>query len=68
MHRHLFALMRQVLIGAACNRLHTMEKRCARWLLMNHTMQVRIAFHLRRSSSLKCSGFEERRSMQRQAR
>ena len=36
MHRHLFALIRQVLIGAACNRLHTMEERCARWLLMTH--------------------------------
>jgi CRP-like cAMP-binding protein len=36
MHRHLFALMRQVLIGAACNRLHTIEERCARWLLMTH--------------------------------
>src|SRR5580692_11334267 len=36
MHRHLFALMRQVLIGAACNRLHTIEQRCARWLLMTH--------------------------------
>jgi CRP-like cAMP-binding protein len=36
MHQHLFALMRQVLYGAACNRLHSMEERCARWLLMTH--------------------------------
>ena len=35
-HQHLFALMRQVLYGAACNRLHSMEERCARWLLMTH--------------------------------
>jgi len=28
--------MRQVLQGAACNRLHSMEERCARWLLMTH--------------------------------
>jgi CRP-like cAMP-binding protein len=34
--RHLFALMRQILYGAACNRLHSMEERCARWLLMTH--------------------------------
>jgi CRP-like cAMP-binding protein len=34
--RHLFALTRQVLFGAACNRLHSMEERCARWLLMTH--------------------------------
>ncbi|MDP8981298.1 MAG: Crp/Fnr family transcriptional regulator [Acidobacteriota bacterium] len=34
--RHLYALMRQILFGAACNRLHSMEQRCARWLLMTH--------------------------------
>ena len=28
--------MRQILQGAACNRLHSMEERCARWLLMTH--------------------------------
>jgi CRP-like cAMP-binding protein len=36
MNRHLYALMRQILQGAACNRLHTMEERCSRWLLMTH--------------------------------
>jgi CRP-like cAMP-binding protein len=35
-HQHLYALMRQVLQGAACNRIHSMEERCARWLLMTH--------------------------------
>lgn len=34
--RHLYALMRQVLHGAACNQLHNMEQRTARWLLMIH--------------------------------
>ena len=34
--RHLYALMRQILHGAACNRLHNTEERCARWLLMTH--------------------------------
>jgi CRP-like cAMP-binding protein len=34
--RHLYALLRQVLYGAGCNRLHSMEERCARWLLMTH--------------------------------
>jgi CRP-like cAMP-binding protein len=33
---HLYALMRQILYGAACNRVHSMEERCARWLLMTH--------------------------------
>jgi len=36
MHTHQYALMRQILFGAACNRLHSMEERCARWLLMTH--------------------------------
>ena len=35
-NRHLYALMRQILYGAACNRMHGMEERCARWLLMTH--------------------------------
>ena len=34
--RHWYALTRQALLGAACNRLHQIEKRCARWLLMTH--------------------------------
>ena len=35
-HQHLYELTRQILQGAACNRLHSMEERCARWLLMTH--------------------------------
>jgi CRP-like cAMP-binding protein len=35
-HDHTYALMRQVLYGASCNRLHDMRERCARWLLMTH--------------------------------
>jgi CRP-like cAMP-binding protein len=46
MSRHLYALMRQVLIGAACNRLHTMEQRCARWLLMTHDRAGEAVFPL----------------------
>ena len=36
MLQHQHALMLQVLFGAACNRIHSMEERCARWLLMTH--------------------------------
>jgi CRP-like cAMP-binding protein len=36
MHHYIYALTRQVLQAGACNRLHTMEERCARWLLMMH--------------------------------
>lgn len=35
-YQHQYALMRQILFGAACNRMHSMEERCARWLLMTH--------------------------------
>jgi CRP-like cAMP-binding protein len=35
-HQHLYALLRQILFGAACNRIHSMEERCARWILMTH--------------------------------
>jgi CRP-like cAMP-binding protein len=35
-HRHSYALMRQIVYGAACNRMHSLEERCARWLLMTH--------------------------------
>lgn len=44
LYRHQSALMRQVLQGAACNRLHTMEERCARWLLMTHDRAERDTF------------------------
>jgi CRP-like cAMP-binding protein len=35
-HQHMYALVRQILYGAACNRVHSMEERCVRWLLMTH--------------------------------
>jgi CRP-like cAMP-binding protein len=35
-HQHTYALLRQILYGAACNRQHNMEERCARWLLMTN--------------------------------
>jgi CRP-like cAMP-binding protein len=35
-HEHTYTLMRQILYSASCNRLHSMEERCARWLLMTH--------------------------------
>jgi len=35
-YQHVYALLRPILYGAACNRVHSMEERCARWLLMTH--------------------------------
>ncbi|WP_428970224.1 Crp/Fnr family transcriptional regulator [Sphingomonas sp. Xoc002] len=34
--RYTLAFMTQISQGAACNRLHAIEARCARWLLMTH--------------------------------
>ena len=34
--RYTQALMTQIAQAAACNRLHNVEQRCARWLLMSH--------------------------------
>jgi len=35
-HRYILALFDQAAQHAACNRLHALEERCARWLLMTH--------------------------------
>jgi CRP-like cAMP-binding protein len=35
-HGYLFAFMHQIAQAGACHRLHGIEKRCARWLLMTH--------------------------------
>lgn len=45
-YQHQYALLRQVLFGAACNRLHSMEERCARWLLMTHDRAGQDSFPL----------------------
>jgi CRP-like cAMP-binding protein len=36
MNRYTQALFMQIAQGAACNRVHSIEERCARWLLMTH--------------------------------
>ncbi|MEP7065643.1 MAG: Crp/Fnr family transcriptional regulator [Gemmatimonadota bacterium] len=36
LNRHSLALFNQAAQSVACNRLHTLEARCARWLLMTH--------------------------------
>lgn len=44
--QHWYAMTRQTLIGAACNRLHRIEKRCARWLLLTHDRAAADTFPL----------------------
>jgi CRP-like cAMP-binding protein len=46
LNRHHYALIRQILHGAACNLLHSMEERCARWLLMTHDRAGKDTFPL----------------------
>jgi CRP-like cAMP-binding protein len=36
LQRYTQALLTQIAQGAACNRLHTVDERAARWLLMTH--------------------------------
>ena len=36
LHRYTQALMVQISQGNACNRIHSIEERCARWLLLCH--------------------------------
>jgi len=36
MLRYLYALMSQIVYAGSCNRLHSMDERCARWLLQTH--------------------------------
>jgi len=64
-NQHLYALMRQVLYGAACNRTHSMEERCARWLLMTHDRAAADSFPLTREFSFayawRTAGEGERR-------
>src|SRR3954454_11181680 len=44
--RYTQALMTQIAQSAACNRLHTVEQRCARWLLMTHDRVAGDSFEL----------------------
>lgn len=44
--RYAQALMTQISQGAACNRIHPIEQRCARWLLMTHDRVVGDRFDL----------------------
>ncbi|HEX2911587.1 MAG TPA: Crp/Fnr family transcriptional regulator, partial [Chloroflexia bacterium] len=46
LHRYTQALFTQVVQSASCNRLHRVENRCSRWLLMVHTQAGRDNFML----------------------
>jgi CRP-like cAMP-binding protein len=46
LHRYTLALLTQIAQCSACNRLHTMEQRCVRWILMTHDRVGRDAFEL----------------------
>lgn len=44
--RYTLALLTQVAQNAACNRMHSIEERCARWLLMTHDRVHKNSFSL----------------------
>src|SRR5699024_766803 len=46
-NRYSQAFLSQVAQGAACNRLHGIEQRCARWLLLTHDRVGRDEFPLK---------------------
>jgi CRP-like cAMP-binding protein len=46
LQRYTEALFTQVAVSSACNRLHRIEQRCARWLLMTHDRAGRDEFPL----------------------
>jgi CRP-like cAMP-binding protein len=46
LNRHSLALFNQAAQSVACNRLHTLEARCARWLLMTHDRMRKESFVL----------------------
>jgi CRP-like cAMP-binding protein len=44
--RYAIALINQIAQSAACNRVHTVDERCARWLLMTHDRVKKDSFPL----------------------
>jgi CRP-like cAMP-binding protein len=56
LHLYIYALMRQIIQAGACNRLHTIGQRCARWLLQMHDRAGRDAFHLTQQSLAEMMG------------
>ena len=46
LNRYVEAFLIQVAYSAACNSIHSLEQRCARWLLMSHDQTEPDPFHL----------------------
>jgi CRP-like cAMP-binding protein len=46
LHRYTLALLTQIAQSSACNRLHAMQQRCVRWILMSHDRVSRDEFTL----------------------
>ncbi|MYZ47559.1 Crp/Fnr family transcriptional regulator [Propylenella binzhouense] len=46
LHRYVLALITQIAQGSACHRMHLVEQRCARWLLMCHDRTHEDTFRL----------------------
>lgn len=46
LERYVITMITELSITAACNRLHSLEQRCARWLLLTHDRVIGDAFQL----------------------
>ena len=54
--RYLYAFTHQIVQTSACDRLHSMEQRCARWLLMTRDRMKKDTFPFTsRNRSRTCS-------------
>jgi CRP-like cAMP-binding protein len=60
LQRYAQALITQIAQSAACNRVHTLEQRCARWLLQTHDRVDRDEFPLTREFLGQMLGVEPR--------
>jgi hypothetical protein len=46
LERYVITMITEISVTAACNRLHSLEQRCARWLLLTHDRVMGDAFQL----------------------
>jgi CRP-like cAMP-binding protein len=68
LQRYALATITLIAQGSACNRLHRIEQRCARWMLESSDRVHAMSSRSRRTSSPRCSASGGRRSTRRPGR
>lgn len=56
LHLYIYALMKQIIQAGACNQLHAVGQRCARWLLQMHDRAGRESFVLTQQTLAEMMG------------